>query len=151
MSKLVPPHGADAVQPLLVPDVERAQLLERAKTLLQVQLTTREVSDVFMFGMGAYTLSDRATWISFGNKGDYKITVEGDPVLFNQYGIILVNPEKCPSVKADLGQQFDVVGVGGEDAAGHRSQHDAGGDVAQDQGLAKALHQYPAEQGSNNK
>lgn len=57
-------------------------------------------------GMGAYTISDRATWISFGNKGDYKITVEGDPVLFNQYGIILVNPEKCPSVKADLGQQF---------------------------------------------
>ena len=57
-------------------------------------------------GMGAYTISDRATWISFGNKGDYKITVEGDPVLFNQYGIILVNPKKCPSVKADLGQQF---------------------------------------------
>lgn len=57
-------------------------------------------------GMGAYTISDRATWISFGNKGDYKITVEGDPVLFNQYGIILVNPEKCPSVKTDLGQQF---------------------------------------------
>ncbi|WP_097109045.1 substrate-binding domain-containing protein [Hoeflea halophila] len=57
-------------------------------------------------GMGAYTISDRATWISFGNKGDYRITVEGDPVLFNQYGIILVNPEKCPSVKADLGQHF---------------------------------------------
>jgi len=57
-------------------------------------------------GMGAYTISDRATWISFGNKGDYKITVEGDPVLFNQYGIILVNPEQCPSVNADLGQQF---------------------------------------------
>lgn len=57
-------------------------------------------------GMGAYTISDRATWISFGNKGDYQIAVEGDPVLFNQYGIILVNPEKCSSVKADLGQQF---------------------------------------------
>ncbi|AKI01986.1 ABC-type tungstate transport system, permease component [Hoeflea sp. IMCC20628] len=57
-------------------------------------------------GMGAYTMSDRATWISFGNKGDYQIVVEGDPVLFNQYGIILVNPDKCPSVKAELGQQF---------------------------------------------
>lgn len=57
-------------------------------------------------GMGAYTMSDRATWISFGNKGDYQIVIEGDPVLFNQYGIILVNPDKCPSVKADLGQQF---------------------------------------------
>lgn len=57
-------------------------------------------------GMGAYTMSDRATWISFANKGDHEIVVEGDPVLFNQYGIMLVNPEKCPSVKADLGQQF---------------------------------------------
>jgi tungstate transport system substrate-binding protein len=56
--------------------------------------------------MGAYILTDRATWISFGNKGDYDITVEGDPKLFNQYGIILVNPEKHPNVKADLGQQF---------------------------------------------
>jgi tungstate transport system substrate-binding protein len=57
-------------------------------------------------GMGAYTLSDRATWISFANKGDFQIVVEGDPVLFNQYGIMLVSPDKCPSVKADLGQQF---------------------------------------------
>ena len=57
-------------------------------------------------GMGAYTLSDRATWISFENKGDFKIVVEGDPALFNQYGIMLVNPAKCPSVKAALGQQF---------------------------------------------
>ena len=57
-------------------------------------------------GMNAYTLTDRATWISFGNKGDYKIAVEGDDRLFNQYGIMLVNKEKCPNVKADLGQQF---------------------------------------------
>lgn len=57
-------------------------------------------------GMGAYVLTDRATWISFGNKGDYVISVEGDKNLFNQYGVILVNPEKCPNVKKDLGQQF---------------------------------------------
>ncbi len=57
-------------------------------------------------GMGAYALTDRATWISFGNKGDYEIHVEGDEALFNQYGVILVNPGKCPNVKADLGQQF---------------------------------------------
>ncbi len=57
-------------------------------------------------GMGAYVLTDRATWISFKNKGDYKIQVEGDAALFNQYGVILVNKEKCASVKADLGQQF---------------------------------------------
>ena len=57
-------------------------------------------------GMGAYTLSDRATWISFKNKGDFTIDVQGDPLMFNQYGVILINPEKCPSVKAKLGQQF---------------------------------------------
>jgi tungstate transport system substrate-binding protein len=56
--------------------------------------------------MGAYVLTDRATWISFGNKGDYQIAVEGDDRLFNQYGIILVNPDKHASVKADAGQAF---------------------------------------------
>jgi len=57
-------------------------------------------------GMGAYTLTDRGTWISFKNKGDYAILVEGDPNLFNQYGVILVNPKKHPNVKADEGQAF---------------------------------------------
>jgi tungstate transport system substrate-binding protein len=57
-------------------------------------------------GMGAYVMTDRATWISFKNKGDFEILVEGDNALFNQYGVILINPEKCPSVKVDLGQQF---------------------------------------------
>ncbi len=57
-------------------------------------------------GMEAYALTDRATWISFENKGDFKILVEGDRDLFNQYGVILVNPEKCPSVKAEAGQTF---------------------------------------------
>ncbi|MAY88847.1 MAG: sulfate transporter [Pseudooceanicola sp.] len=57
-------------------------------------------------GMGAYVLSDRATWISFGNKDGMEILVEGDDKLFNQYGVILVNPEKHPSVKAVEGQTF---------------------------------------------
>ncbi|MBK0329061.1 extracellular solute-binding protein [Rhodobacteraceae bacterium F11138] len=57
-------------------------------------------------GMGAYVLSDRATWIAFGNKDGMKILVEGDPRLFNQYGVILVNPEKHPGVKAEEGQAF---------------------------------------------
>ncbi len=57
-------------------------------------------------GMGAYVLTDRATWIAFGNKGDYRIAVEGDARLFNQYGIILVNPERHPNVKAEAGQRF---------------------------------------------
>lgn len=56
--------------------------------------------------MGAYVLSDRGTWISFKNKGDLAIAVEGDRKLFNQYGIILVNPDKFPSVKKELGQAF---------------------------------------------
>ncbi|ACI93819.1 extracellular tungstate binding protein [Afipia carboxidovorans OM5] len=54
----------------------------------------------------AYVISDRGTWLSFKNKGDLAIVVEGDKRLFNQYGVMLVNPEKHPSVKADLGQQF---------------------------------------------
>lgn len=56
--------------------------------------------------MGAYIMTDRATWIAFGNKGNYGIVVEGDPKMFNQYGIILVNPEKHPRVKAGAGQAF---------------------------------------------
>jgi tungstate transport system substrate-binding protein len=56
--------------------------------------------------MNAYVLSDRGTWISFKNRGDLDIVVEGDKRLFNQYGVMLVNPEKHPSVKKELGQTF---------------------------------------------
>ncbi len=54
----------------------------------------------------AYVLADRGTWLSFKNRGDLIIAVEGDKRLFNQYGVMLVNPAKHPSVKKDLGQQF---------------------------------------------
>jgi tungstate transport system substrate-binding protein len=54
----------------------------------------------------AYVLSDRGTWISFKNKGDLVIAVEGDKRLFNQYGVMLVNPDKHPNVKKEYGQQF---------------------------------------------
>ena len=57
-------------------------------------------------GMGAYAMTDRATWIAFGNKGDFAIHVEGDAALFNQYGVIAVNPEKCPDVKSEMAQSF---------------------------------------------
>jgi len=69
-------------------------------------------------GMGAYVLSDRGTWISFKNRGDLEIVVEGDRQLFNQYGIILVNPEKHAHVKKELGQQFIdwVISREGQDA-----------------------------------
>jgi len=56
--------------------------------------------------MNAYALTDRATWLKFKNKGDLQILVEGDERLFNQYGIILVNPKKHPHVKAEAGQEF---------------------------------------------
>jgi tungstate transport system substrate-binding protein len=56
--------------------------------------------------MGAYIFADRATWLSFRNRGDLTILVEGDKRLFNQYGVILVNPEKHRNVKRTEGQAF---------------------------------------------
>ena len=56
--------------------------------------------------MNAYILADRGTWLAFKNRGELAILVEGDRRLFNQYGVILVNPENHPSVKKELGQQF---------------------------------------------
>ena len=56
--------------------------------------------------MSAYILADRGTWLSFANRGDLTIVVEGDRRLFNQYGVMLVNPQKHPDVKRELGQQF---------------------------------------------
>ncbi|HEX6297516.1 MAG TPA: substrate-binding domain-containing protein [Burkholderiales bacterium] len=57
-------------------------------------------------GMNAYALTDRGTWLSFKNRGSLVISVEGDKRLFNQYGVILVNPAKHPHVKKDMGQAF---------------------------------------------
>lgn len=56
--------------------------------------------------LNSYILADRGTWLSFKNKADLKILVEGDSRLFNQYGVILVNPEKHPHVKKEAGQKF---------------------------------------------
>ena len=56
--------------------------------------------------MSGYTLSDRASWVSFGNKGDFEILVEGDPRLHNPYAAIVVNPEKHPHVKVNEAQAF---------------------------------------------
>ena len=55
---------------------------------------------------GAYVLTDRGTWLNFKNRGDLKVLVEGDKRLFNQYGVMLVNPAKHPHVKAADGQKF---------------------------------------------
>ena len=56
--------------------------------------------------LNGYVLTDRGTWLSFKNRGELGIVVEGDKSLFNQYGVMVVNPAKFPHVKADLAQQF---------------------------------------------
>ncbi len=68
--------------------------------------------------MSAYALTDRATWLSFANRGPLEIVFEGDPVLFNPYGIILVDPERHPHVKAEQGQAFIdwVISPAGQEA-----------------------------------
>ena len=68
--------------------------------------------------MGAYILSDRGTWLAFKNRGDLAILVEGDKRLFNQYGVMLVDPHRHPGVKKELGQQFIdwVISAAGQNA-----------------------------------
>jgi len=69
-------------------------------------------------GMNAYVLSDRGTWLSFKNRGELAIVVEGDRRLYNQYGIILVNPQKHLGVKKEMGQAFIdwIISSEGQDA-----------------------------------
>ena len=57
-------------------------------------------------GMDAYALTDRGTWLSFNNRGNLTIVVESDKRMFNQYGVMLVNPARHASVRKDLGMQF---------------------------------------------
>ncbi len=59
-------------------------------------------------GMNAYIMSDRASWLKFGNKGDLKLLFSGDPVLFNQYAYLSVNPEKHSHVKFDHAQKLEA-------------------------------------------
>ncbi len=54
----------------------------------------------------SYTLSDRATWLAFGNKMTHAILLEGDPRLFNQYGVVTINPARCPTVKSAAADKF---------------------------------------------
>jgi tungstate transport system substrate-binding protein len=56
--------------------------------------------------MNAYILADRGTWLAFANRADLAVLIEGDRKLFNQYGVMLVNPQKHPNIKRELGQQF---------------------------------------------
>lgn len=76
-------------------------------------------------GMNAYTMSDRATWLNFGNKGELEVLLEGDERLFNQYGIILVNPQRHDHVKKDMAQKFIdwVLSEEGQQAIGEYRIH----------------------------
>ncbi len=59
-------------------------------------------------GMGAYILSDRASWLNFGNKGDLALLFAGDPVMFNQYAYLPVNPDKGDYIKSDLAEELET-------------------------------------------
>ncbi len=74
-------------------------------------------------GMGGYVMTDRATWITFGNAQDHRIHVEGDLALFNQYGVMLINPARCENVRAEKGQalvDWLISEEGQEAIASHR-------------------------------
>jgi len=77
--------------------------------------------------VGAYTLTDRGTWISFGNKQNLEILYEADPALFNPYGLILLNPEKFPHLKFDAAQQVAdwLISPVGQEAIGAFRSNDA--------------------------
>ncbi len=73
----------------------------------------------------AYTISDRATWLAFGNKASHEILFEGDPNLFNQYGVIPVSPERCPMIKhqAALDFRYCLVSADGQSAIAAFQKH----------------------------
>ena len=60
----------------------------------------------FAVQANAYTLSDRATWLAFANRGGHKILFQGQPPLFNQYGVVPVSKSHCPNVKHELAKEF---------------------------------------------
>lgn len=76
-------------------------------------------------GLGAYVMTDRATWISFGNKADYKILFDGDEALFNQYGIVQVDSDNCPDVNAGGAEAFVnwMLSAPGQQAIADYSMH----------------------------
>ncbi len=112
MSRLVPPHGADSLKPLLLPEAERADEAERARRLKQVPLSSREVSDLFMLGMGAYTPLD-----GFMGEADWHGSTETMTLANGLFWPIPITVS-CQQVLGDsigLGEDVALVdGVGGE-------------------------------------
>ena len=109
MSNLVPPHGADSLKPLLLPETERAEESQRAAHLKQVPLSSREVSDLFMLGMGAYTPLD-----GFMNKADWRGCCEHMTLSDGLFWPIPITLSCEQELGDDIGVGEDVALVDGE-------------------------------------
>ncbi len=112
MSQLVPPHGADSLKPLLVPDAERSEEAERARRLKQVPLSSREVSDLFMLGMGAYTPLD-----GFMGKADWRGCAETMTLANGLFWPVPITLSCAQELGDSIRTGEDVALVDGESAA----------------------------------
>ena len=95
----MPPSCACGSRPASIPPPGRGQWYREVGQGMGPALNTAAAQN-------AYILADRGTWLSFRNRQDLRIVVEGDARLFNQYGVMLVNPQRHPHVKAADGQRF---------------------------------------------
>ena len=109
MSNLVPPHGADSLKPLLLPEIERAEELHRAERLKQVPLSSREVSDLLMLGMGAYTPLD-----GFMGKADWQSCCENMTLADGLFWPIPITLSCAQQLGDSVGVGEDVALVDGE-------------------------------------
>ncbi len=112
MSQLVPPHGADSLKPLLVPEAERSEEVERARRLKQVPLSSREVSDLFMLGMGAYTPLD-----GFMGKADWRGCTETMTLANGLFWPVPITLSCAQELGDSIRTGEDVALVDGESAA----------------------------------
>jgi len=97
MNQLVPPHGSATLKPLLVPDADRQAAFEHAANLKAIPLTTREVSDVFMLGMGAYT-----PLAGFMGEADWRGVCENMKLASGLFWPIPVTVSAAPDIAASI-------------------------------------------------
>src|SRR5205085_2191715 len=97
---------AAAATPMSCSSTRKRRRKSSSRKDLRSGVTPSCTTTSFWSASNAYVLADRGTWLSFKNRGDLVIAVEGDKRLFNQYGVMLVNPQKHPAVKQQSGQQF---------------------------------------------
>lgn len=109
MSKLVPPHGADSLKPLLLPETERGEEADRARRLTQVPLSSREVSDLFMLGMGAYTPLD-----GFMGEADWRSCTENMTLANGLFWPIPITLSCAQELADSIGIGQDIALVDGD-------------------------------------